>query len=137
MLFVRSKLLILLTFCCFVAGCAASVTTVIPVRDDLTDKVLTQEIKASEVPVLILVGATWCDPCVDLHRQIEAVAPDYEGWVRFVSINADTSVSVANALGINRIPTILLFDGGSEVERRTGFIDDDELKTILDSSLGL
>ncbi len=137
MLSVRSKLLILLAFCCLAAGCAAAVTTVIPVRDDLTDKVLTKEIKDSEVPVLVLVGATWCDPCVDLHRQIEAVAPDYEGWVRFVSINADTSLSVANAFGINRIPTILLFDGGREVQRRAGFIDQDELTTMLDSTLDL
>ncbi|HNZ02778.1 MAG TPA: thioredoxin family protein [Myxococcota bacterium] len=137
MRFSRSALLILLAFCGLGAGCAASVTAVIPVRDDVTDKLLTQEIKESEVPVLVLVGATWCDPCVDMHRQIEAVAPDYEGWVRFVSINADTSVSVANALGISRVPTVLLFDGGREVQRRAGFIDDDELKTILDSSLGL
>jgi len=137
MRFSRSALLILLAFCGLVAGCAASETAVIPVRDDLTDKVLTQEIKNSEVPVLVLVGATWCDPCVDLHRRIEAVAPDYEGWVRFVSINADTSLSVANALGINRVPTILLFDGGREVQRRAGFIDQDELTKMLDSTLDL
>lgn len=116
-------------------GCAASGKSVVVPRDNVTEAQFRDEIRKSDVPVLVVTGASWCGPCVALNGRIDGIAADYDGWVRFMYVNADTSIQVANALRINAIPTTVLFDGGKEVDRNVGAFSRDQLRTMLNRVL--
>lgn len=116
-------------------GCAASRESLISTRDNVTDAQFKGEIRKSDVPVLVVLGASWCDPCFRVRETLDDLAGEYDGWVSFMFINADTSLSVANAMGVNSIPTMILFDGGKEVERRGGDVDHNEVRAMLNRVL--
>ena len=50
----------------------------------------------------------------------EAAARDLESQVRLIKVNSDTEQAVASRLGIQGIPTMILFSQGREVARTSG-----------------
>ncbi len=55
---------------------------------------------------------------------IEALAEEFSGKVRFVKVEVDEAQTVLERFGAGGLPTYLLFDDGREVDRmRLVFID--------------
>ena len=52
--------------------------------------------------------------------QMEELAREYEGRVRFTKINVMENRLLASSLDVLALPTILFFVGGEERERLTG-----------------
>ncbi|NIV32571.1 MAG: thiol reductase thioredoxin, partial [Anaerolineae bacterium] len=59
----------------------------------------------------------------------------YEGQAMIAKINTDENIDVATNLGIMGIPTVILFQGGEEVDRVVGFAPghtlEDKLKALI------
>jgi thioredoxin 1 len=55
-----------------------------------------------------------------LAPTFEALAKDYQGKVVFGKLDTDESPKTAMSLGINSIPTLILFKDGKQVERMIG-----------------
>ena len=94
-----------------------------------------KEILDSKVPVIIDFWATWCMPCKMFSPVFEKVSAEYKGKVKFVKIDVDEASDVAMKFSIMSIPTVVLFNGGKEVERQTGALSLTQLKDFINDNI--
>jgi thioredoxin 1 len=84
--------------------------------------------------VVVDFYADWCGPCKVLGPIIEETAGEYDGTVKFVKVNVDSNQELAQRFQVMSIPTVLFFKNGEQVERFSGALSKDELKTKVDES---
>lgn len=86
----------------------------------VTDADFDDEVLGARLPVLLEVWAPWCVPCRGLDSVIDDLAASLAGRVRVARLELDHSPMVAARLGIDGVPTLILFKGGQEVTRMVG-----------------
>lgn len=79
------------------------------------------EVLESELPVIVDVWSESCAPCRQLVPVLKSVATRHEGRVRVAEISADSDPELLRQLGVRATPTLLIFEGGQELGRVTGF----------------
>jgi len=81
--------------------------------------------------VLIDFWAAWCAPCVKQGPVVEKIAEQYAGRVVVGKLDVGTQGKNATRLGIQFIPTLIVFKNGREVQRLTGLQSERKLQTTL------
>ncbi|NIV38095.1 MAG: thioredoxin [Anaerolineae bacterium] len=102
----------------------------------VTDDTFEEVVLNASVPVLVDFWAPWCGPCRMIAPIVEELAAKYEGRAVIAKINTDENIDVATNLGIMGIPTIILFQGGEEVDRVVGFAPGHTLEDKLGALIG-
>jgi thioredoxin 2 len=98
--------------------CGAKVFTGHP--EDVAAEIFDRQIARNTMPVLVDVWAPWCGPCLTMAPAYEAAARDLEPQVRLIKLNSDAEQAIASRLGIQGIPTMILFLEGREIARTSG-----------------
>ena len=70
--------------------------------------------------VLVDMWAPWCGPCQMQGPIIEKVAEAVGEKAKVAKLNVDQGQAVAARLGVQSIPTLILFKDGDEVSRFVG-----------------
>lgn len=87
----------------------------------LTDLNFYSEI--SKHPLMVVdFWAVWCGPCRMVAPVIEQLAAEYAGHVAFGKLNVDENPMISNTLGIQSIPTILVYRDGKQVDGILGAV---------------
>ena len=81
---------------------------------------LIQRIKNAKNPTIVYFSASWCMPCKMMAPAHENVRHDYGDRVEFIKLDADTHTDILKQLSVYGIPTMLGYNNGVEVLRRTG-----------------
>ena len=89
------------------------------------------EIINSETPVFIYFFASWCAPCKAMTPTIESIAREVQGRARVLKIDVDKNQSLASALHIQSVPTLIIYKNGVIVWRHSGGLDKLALKNKL------
>ena len=82
---------------------------------DLTRANFEREVLRSGVPVAVDCWADWCGPCKQFSPIFEALAKQYVGVVKFAKLDTDAEPALAQGLGVQSLPTVLLFYKGQMV----------------------
>lgn len=72
-------------------------------------------------PVLVDFYADWCAPCKMVAPLVDELAHEYLGRILVVKVDTDRAPDVAKRYEIRSIPTLVMFNGGEEIERSLGF----------------
>ena len=100
-----------------------------------TDQNFSSDVLKSKIPVLVDFWAEWCGPCKMLAPIVEKIAKDYTGKIKVGKMNVDENPDTPGELGIQGIPTIMVFKNGEMVKRIVGFQPEDRIKSEIDSIL--
>lgn len=101
----------------------------------LTDANFSDEIKNSNVPVVVDFWAAWCGPCRMIAPIIDELANEYDGKAMITKVDVDNNQQVAMQYGIRSIPTILMFKNGEQVESIVGAVPKEQIQNKLNSLL--
>ena len=87
--------------------------------------------RSLKTPVLVDLWATWCEPCKTLGPTLEKVANDYAGGFIVAKVDVDASPEIAQALGVQSVPTCFLLTEGRPVDAFTGAVSEKQLIEFL------
>ncbi len=86
----------------------------------VSDQDFEQRVLNSTLPVIVDFTADWCPPCRVLVPLYARLSDIYKGKLRFAKMDTDENVLVPAQLGIQGIPTLILFASGRPVGRLVG-----------------
>lgn len=108
--------------------------TDLPWLVDVTTGEFDAMVEKSVLPVLIDVWAPWCGPCRAVAPVLAQLAEERAGVLRIVKVNADAEPGLSGRLGVQGIPTLVLFDKGVEVSRQVGALPANQLRKWIDGA---
>jgi thioredoxin 1 len=93
----------------------------------VTDASFDADVLKSSEPVVVDFWAEWCGPCKMIAPSLEAIASEMQGKVKIAKVNVDENPAVAGKLGIQSIPTLMLFKDGKLASKKVGAAPKGEL----------
>ena len=101
---------------------------------ELTPANVAVTLNHNQIPVLVDCWAPWCGPCRNFAPIFEQAAKQFEPNLRLAKLNTEEHQRVAGRWNIRSIPTLLLFEGGKEVDRVSGALSMQQLQAWLKSN---
>lgn len=98
----------------------------------VTDATFEQEVRQSDIPVVVDFWAEWCGPCRFLAPIIDELAEEYHGRAKIGKVNIDSDRKIATDLNIQSIPTVVFYKGGEVKQIKVGASRKKELAEELD-----
>lgn len=96
-----------------------------------------KELKSNELESFVSKGdvavdfwASWCGPCKMLEPVFKELSEELKD-IKFAKANIDDVGEEAMSFGVRGVPTIIFFRDGKEINRLSGFLPKDALKSQM------
>lgn len=90
-----------------------------------------QELINGDTPVLVDFSAEWCGPCKMMAPILKEVKAEVKEAVKVIKIDVDKSPQAASAYQIQGVPTLILFQKGQILWRKSGVTSAKELVKLI------
>ena len=101
-----------------------------------TDQDFEAKVLKSDKPVFVDFFAEWCGPCKAAAPIVDELAEEYKDKVVIGKLDVDSNQATAGKYGVMSIPTVIMFKGGEEVERMSGFAGKEGYEKLIKGVLG-
>ncbi|HTD94915.1 MAG TPA: thioredoxin domain-containing protein [Chitinophagaceae bacterium] len=81
--------------------------------------------------VLVDFGAPWCPPCVRMKPVVDSLLREEGSSVVFVPVDGGEQAALGKELGVESLPTFIIYKDGRESWRKQGIVTAVELKEHL------
>lgn len=88
-----------------------------------------------DLPVLVDFTAEWCGPCKMMKPVLEELHLRMGSKVRILKIDIDKSPAAANSFQVQSVPTLILFQNGKTLWRKSGVIQATQLEKIFEQHI--
>lgn len=86
----------------------------------VTDATFDEEVRKSDIPVIVDFWAEWCGPCKQIGPSLEELSVEFEGKIKITKVNVDENPNSPAELGVRGIPTLFMFKDGEVVSNKVG-----------------
>lgn len=96
---------------------------------EVNDANFEEEVKKSDVPVMIDFWAAWCGPCRMIAPFVEEASDVYDGKLKVAKVDVDNNQKIASEYAVMSIPAVMFFKGGEVIDQVIGAVPK---KTLFD-----
>lgn len=89
-----------------------------------------KQLQSEGKKILVDYWAPWCGPCKSLIPRLESIESEFPN-VTFVKVDVDSNRESCVDLGIRSVPTIMIYDGETLVNRSQGANSESFYKDFL------
>lgn len=101
-----------------------------------TQQLSFRELINSDTPVLIDFFATWCGPCHAYSPILQQLKSQMGDKMRLIKIDVDRNQEITQKLGIQAMPTTIIFQNGDIKFRAAGVQSIGVLKAEVEKLVG-
>ena len=87
-----------------------------------------REVLRADRPVLVDFWAPWCGPCRMVAPALDALARDHGNALKVAKVNVDENPGLASRYRAMSIPTMIVVQGGREVDRWVGALPEHAIR---------
>jgi putative thioredoxin len=104
---------------------------------DVTEQTFQADVleRSLQVPVVVDLWATWCEPCKQLSPVLERLAEQGGGSWILAKVDIDANPRIAQAFGVQSIPTVIALAGGQPVEAFSGAQPEPQVRQWIEALL--
>lgn len=96
---------------------------------ELSESNFEDEVRKSDIPVMIDFWAAWCGPCRMIAPFVEEASSVYDGKIKVAKLDVDNNQTIASRYAVMSIPAVMFFKGGEVVDQIIGAVPK---KTLFD-----
>ena len=85
---------------------------------------------------VVQYSAAWCGPCKSLKPIMDKLSEEYKDRAKFFYADIENAaINTASAAGIRGVPTVIIYKGKTEVDRKVGGVPEGNMREFLDNSI--
>lgn len=102
---------------------------------DVTEQNFQTEVleRSLNIPVVVDLWASWCQPCKQLSPILERLADQGGGTWLLAKVDVDANARISQAFGVQSIPTVVAVVAGQPVDAFNGAMPEPQVRQWIDS----